>query len=108
MTTTARDLAVVARDLPAGRTVDRGDLSLALAGAELLDLAAAGAAAAEGDRIVPGPPTATGDPLLDGAVAALVREEPFETVEDWLWRRGLDLATAYDDDLVRLGLAARP
>ncbi|MEU5043550.1 GOLPH3/VPS74 family protein [Streptomyces griseorubiginosus] len=106
--TTARDLAIVALDVPPGRSVEQGDLSLALAGAEVLDLVAAGAITVEDDRIVPAPETATGDRLLDEATAALVRREPYETVEDWLWRRGRELATAYVDDLEKVGLTSRP
>ncbi|KUM70347.1 GOLPH3/VPS74 family protein [Streptomyces griseorubiginosus] len=106
--TTARDLAIVALDVPPGRSVEQGDLSLALAGAEVLDLVAAGAITVEDDRIVPAPETATGDRLLDEATAALVRQEPYETVEDWLWRRGRELATAYVDDLEKVGLTSRP
>ncbi|MFD5596343.1 GPP34 family phosphoprotein [Streptomyces griseorubiginosus] len=106
--TTARDLAIVALDVSPGRSVEQGDLSLALAGAEVLDLVAAGAITVEDDRIVPAPETATGDRLLDEATAALVRREPYETVEDWLWRRGRELATAYVDDLEKVGLTSRP
>ncbi|MFJ4716807.1 GPP34 family phosphoprotein [Streptomyces sp. NPDC088785] len=96
--TTARDLTLVALDAAPGRTVEQGDLSLALAGAEVIDLGGAGALTLDGDRIVPGPPARTGDRLLDEAAAALVREEPFETVEDWLWRRGRELAATYVDE----------
>lgn len=64
---------------------------MGLAGAELVDLIGAGAAALDGDRIVPGPPSASsGDPA-----AALVKVQPYETVEDWLWRRGRGLAETY-------------
>ncbi|MFD8568769.1 GPP34 family phosphoprotein [Streptomyces sp. NPDC059639] len=105
--TTARDLALVALDVPPGRTVEQGDLSLALAGAEVIDLVGAGALTLDEDRIVPGPPTETGDRLLDEADAALNRQEPFETVEDWLWRRGRELAAAYVDDLEGAGPGAR-
>ncbi|MFI9168886.1 GOLPH3/VPS74 family protein [Streptomyces lincolnensis] len=106
--TTARDLAIVALDAAAGRSVEQGDLSLALAGAEVFDLMEAGALVLEGDRIRPGAPAPTGDRLLDEAAAALVRQEPYESVEDWLWRRGRGLSTAYADDLERVGLTARP
>ncbi|NEA99386.1 GPP34 family phosphoprotein [Streptomyces sp. SID13726] len=105
--TTARDLAIVALDVPPDRSLEQGDLSLALAGAELIDLAEAGALALDGDRVVPGAEGATGDRLLDEAAAALVRAEPYETVEDWLWRRGRDLSAAYVDDLERIGLTTR-
>ncbi|WLW50661.1 GOLPH3/VPS74 family protein [Streptomyces sp. YU58] len=106
--TTARDLAIVALDAAAGRSVEQGDLSLALAGAEVLDLMEAGAVVLEGDRIRPGAPLPTGDRLLDEAAAALVRQEPYESVEDWLWRRGRGLSSAYADDFERVGLTARP
>jgi hypothetical protein len=97
--TTARDLLIVTLDVPSSRPVERGDLSLALAGAELLDLIAAEGVTLEDDRIVPGLQPATGDRLLDEAGAALSRQAPYESVEDWLWRRGSGLATAYADDL---------
>ena len=105
--TTARDLAIVALEVARDRSLEQGDLSLALAGAELLDLIDAGAIALDDDRIVPGPQAATGDRLLDEATTSLVRQEPYETVEDWLWRRGSELAAAYVDDLEKIGLTTR-
>ncbi|MFF4489149.1 GPP34 family phosphoprotein [Streptomyces sp. NPDC001544] len=104
--TTARDLLIVTLDVPSSRPVERGDLSLALAGAELLDLIAAEGVTLEDDRIVPGLQPVTGDRLLDEAGAALSRRAPYESVEDWLWRRGSGLATAYADDLDASGRAA--
>ncbi|MFI9238949.1 GPP34 family phosphoprotein [Streptomyces sp. NPDC053079] len=97
--TTARDLALTAMDVAPGRPVEPGDLSLALAGAELIDLLARGAVTLDGDRIVPGERTAMGDPVLDQAVGALDREAPYEAVGDWLWRRGRGLASVYVADL---------
>ncbi|MFH8933973.1 GPP34 family phosphoprotein [Streptomyces griseosporeus] len=105
--TTARDLALVALGRPADRPVEQGDLSLALAGAEAIDLLEIEALTLDGDRVVPGLPVATGDRLLDEAVASLAGHGS-ETVEDWLWRRGRDLAAAYVDDLQRSGLFTRP
>lgn len=107
--TTARDLALVALGLPPDRPVEQGDLSLALAGAEALDLLESGALTLDGDRMVPGPRAATGDRLLDEALASLVaRGEQYETVEDWLWRRGSELAATYVQDLEEAGLVAHP
>ncbi|MEV6114259.1 GPP34 family phosphoprotein [Streptomyces sp. NPDC052109] len=97
--TTPQDLFLVSLDIPREQPVEQGDLSLALAGAELIDLLGARALTLEEGRIVPGPVLTTGDRLLDEAGAALVRQEPYETVEDWLWRRGQGLATAYRDVL---------
>ncbi|MFD4923945.1 GPP34 family phosphoprotein [Streptomyces goshikiensis] len=95
--TTPRDLMIIALDVAPERPVGRGDLALALAGAELLDLLADRTATLADDRIVPEsghrPPAA--DPLLEAAAAALVREAPYESVADWLWRRGQDLPSAY-------------
>ncbi|MGW1259716.1 GPP34 family phosphoprotein [Streptomyces sp. NPDC002513] len=105
---TARDLMLVVLGLPPGRIVEQGDLSLALAGAEVVDLLESGALPLDGDRMVPAERTAAGDRLLDGAAAALVRREPYETVEDWLWRRGQELAAAYVEELARAGLVVRP
>ncbi|MFB9462984.1 GOLPH3/VPS74 family protein [Streptomyces cinereospinus] len=93
--TTPLDLLIVALNLPSRREIGQGDLSLALAGAELLDLADAGVLTVEDDRLVPGTGQGTGDRLLDEAAAALVRRPPYETAEDWLWRRGRGLAQAY-------------
>ncbi|MFB7502794.1 MULTISPECIES: GPP34 family phosphoprotein [Streptomyces] len=106
--TTARDLALVALGLPPDRLVEQGDLSLALAGAEAVDLVQRGALTLDGDRMMPGPRPATGDRLLDQAAAALVRQEPHETVEDWLWRRGNGLTEAYVDELDRAGFLVHP
>ncbi|MGK4583411.1 GOLPH3/VPS74 family protein [Kitasatospora sp. HPMI-4] len=92
--TTARDLMITSMDVAPGRPVERGEMSLALAGAELIDLLTAGAATLDDDRIVPGDRTATADRLLDQAAASL-REAPYESVGDWLWRRGRGLASTY-------------
>ncbi|MER6979479.1 GPP34 family phosphoprotein, partial [Streptomyces carpinensis] len=89
--TTPRDLLFVSLDVPGTRPVEQGDLSLALAGAELVDLLSAESVSLDGERILPGLVPATGDRLLDEAGASLVGEAPYETVEDWLWRRGRGL-----------------
>ncbi|MYX99505.1 GPP34 family phosphoprotein [Streptomyces sp. SID486] len=101
--TTPQDLFLVSLDIPREEPVEQGDLSLALAGAELIDLLGVRALSVAGGRIVPGAGPATGDRLLDEAGAALVRTEPYETVEDWLWRRGQGLAVAYRDALEAAG-----
>ncbi|MEV5875681.1 GPP34 family phosphoprotein [Streptomyces sp. NPDC052101] len=100
---TPEDLFLVSLDVAGEHAVEQGDLSLALAGAELIDLLGVRALALEGERIVPGPVLTTGDRMLDEAGAALVRREPGETVEDWLWRRGEGLAAAYRDALESAG-----
>ncbi|MFI8308410.1 GPP34 family phosphoprotein [Streptomyces sp. NPDC085927] len=104
--TTARDLLVVVIDTRSGTSVEQGDLSLALAGAELIDLIDAGAADLDGDRVVPAVEPATDDLLLRRAASSLVRQEPHEPVEDWLWRRGRDLVAAYLAELETTGAAA--
>ena len=106
--TTPRDLFIVTMDVESGRPVGQGDLSLALAGAELIDLGDAGALTVDGDRILPGAPGARGDRLLDEAASSLVREAPYESVEDWLWRRGRDLSSAYLAALTAEGQVSRP
>jgi hypothetical protein len=88
---TARDLLTVTMDMPSSRPVDRGDLSLALAGAELVDLVRTGAVTLAGDRVEPLPPRAIADHLLTEAAAF----ETAEPVGEWLWRRGRGLAAAY-------------
>ncbi|MFF2728950.1 GPP34 family phosphoprotein [Streptomyces sp. NPDC058008] len=106
--TTAEDLFIIALALgPPDRPVGQGDLSLALAGAELIDLAAAGALTVDGDRVVPGPQPALDDRLLGEASSALARQEPYERVEDWLWRRGRDLSAAYRGALEEDGRLTR-
>lgn len=93
--TTPRDLLITTLEVASGHLPGQGDLSLALAGAELIDLMDAGAAALDGDQIVPDGNGTADDRLLNEASAALVRQAPYESVEDWLWRRGRGLAGAY-------------
>lgn len=92
---TAKDLFIISMDTQPDRPVGQGDLSLALAGAELIDLIGARAVSLDGDRIVPDGQPALEDGLLGQASAALTRQAPYEPVEDWLWRRGRDLSAAY-------------
>ncbi|MGW0957475.1 GOLPH3/VPS74 family protein [Streptomyces gelaticus] len=99
--TTAKDLFIIAMDLK--HSVGQGDLSLALAGAELIDLIGAEAVAVDGDRIVPGGPPTLDDRFMDEAAAALTRQAPYERIEDWLWRRGRDLSAAYQAALEENG-----
>ncbi|MFI5525526.1 GPP34 family phosphoprotein [Streptomyces platensis] len=93
--TTPRDLLIVAMDAESGHALERGDLSLALAGAELIDLLSAEAVRLDGERIVPGYRPMLPDRLLDQAASSLVQQAPYESVDDWLWRRGHGLAEAY-------------
>lgn len=93
--TTPRDLLITTLDVTLTHPPGQGDLSLALAGAELIDLLNARAVALDGDRIVPGEQGAISDGQLNEAASALSREAPYETVEDWLWRRGRGLAAGY-------------
>ncbi|MBK6018105.1 GPP34 family phosphoprotein [Streptomyces sp. MBT53] len=104
---TPRDLLIVAMDVAPDHPVESGDLSLALAGAEVVDLLAADAVALDGELIVPNVQVPLSDGLLDEAATALVRETPYESVEDWLWRRGRGLSSAYLAALENEGLAAR-
>jgi hypothetical protein len=105
--TTPRDLLLVSLDVASGATVEQGELSLALAGAELLDLLDAQALTLDGDLIQPGPRPDLDDRLLDAAVSSLVGQEPYESVEDWLWRRGRGLAPDYFAVLAAEGAVAR-
>lgn len=87
---------IVAVDVAPSRPWEQGDLSLALAGAELIDLLAAGAVTLDGTRVVPGHgATLPDDPLSDQAADSAVAEPPYESVTDWLWRRGRGLASVY-------------
>ncbi|SEE66658.1 Golgi phosphoprotein 3 (GPP34) [Streptomyces sp. 3213] len=104
---TPRDLLIVAMDVAPDRPVESGDLSLALAGAEVVDLLAAEAVALDGELIVPNLQVPLPDGLLDEAASALVREAPYESVEDWVWRRGRGLSSAYLAALEKEGLVAR-
>ncbi|MFI8370060.1 GPP34 family phosphoprotein [Streptomyces sp. NPDC085466] len=97
--TTAKDLFLIAMDSRQKQAVGQGDLSLALAGAELIDLLGAGTLTLEDDVLVPGETSAPDDRLLGEAGARIVRQAPYERVEDWLWRRGKDLAAAYQTAL---------
>lgn len=103
--TTAEDLCIIAMD--PGHSVGQGDLSLALAGAELIDLVEVGAVVVDGDRIVPGEPPAVDDRLMRDAVDGLIAQAPHERIEDWLWRRGRDLAATYQAALEEDGELTR-
>ncbi|MEU5284572.1 GPP34 family phosphoprotein [Streptomyces sp. CA-278952] len=97
--TTAKDLFIIAMDPEPEHTVGQGDLSLALAGAELLDLIGAGTVTVDGDLIVPGGASVPDDRLLGEAAARITRQPPYERIEDWLWRQGRDLSATYQDAL---------
>ncbi|MEU0523223.1 GOLPH3/VPS74 family protein [Streptomyces niveus] len=105
--TTPRDLLITTLDVASSRLPGQGDLSLALAGGELIDLLTARAAELDGDRIVPDESGAVDDRLLNEASAAVVRQAPYESVEDWLWRRGRGLAAVYLTDLKSQGQITR-
>lgn len=105
--TTAKDLFIIAMDPRPERSVGQGDLSLALAGAELIDLIDAGTVTVDEDRIVPGEPSAPEDRLLGEAAALLTRQPPHELIEDWLWRRGQELSAAYQAALEEDGELTR-
>ncbi|MFI1733835.1 GPP34 family phosphoprotein [Streptomyces acidicola] len=104
---TPRDLLITAMEVAPDRPVAQGDLSLALAGAELCDLINTEAVTVDGDRIVPGLVPAMDDRLLDAAASSLDREAPYESVEDWLWRRGRGLYATYLADLEAEGQVTR-
>ncbi|MCX5145005.1 GPP34 family phosphoprotein [Streptomyces sp. NBC_00338] len=113
--TTARNLLVITMDMAGDHPVRSGELSLALAGAELIDLAVDGAVELREDRIVPGAGPASSDAtahepadeLLQQASAALRRDEPYESVGDWLWRRGEGLSGTYAATFEAAGLLTR-
>jgi hypothetical protein len=105
--TTAKDLLIIAMDVEPSRPVGQGDLSLALAGAEAIDLLGAEALGLDGDRIVPTLQLTIDDHLLSEAASSLNRQMPYEPVEDWLWRRGRDLSSAYLAALEEAGRLTR-
>lgn len=105
--TTARDLFLTAMDSGSTEPVGQGDLSLALAGAELIDLIGTGAAGVEDDRIVPRGSQSLDDRLLSEAAAGLTPQAPYERIGDWLWRRGRDLSAAYQAALEEDGELTR-
>lgn len=104
---TPRDLLITTMEVAPDRPVGQGDLSLALAGAELCDLINAEALAVDGDRLVPGLVPTMDDRLLEAAASSLSREAPYESVEDWLWRRGRGLYAIYLADLEAEGQVTR-
>jgi hypothetical protein len=93
--TTPRDLVIISFGVAPSRPLEQGDLSLALAGAELVDLLADGIVTLDGLHIAHIHGATLSDGLLEQAAASLAREAPYESVVDWLWRRGRDLAPAY-------------
>lgn len=98
---------MVAMDAAPVRAVERGDLALALAAAEAIDLLAARAIALDGERIVPGYRPALTDRLLDEAASSVAQQMPYEPVGEWLWRRGRGLSEAYLAALEADGQLAR-
>ncbi|WNO73057.1 GOLPH3/VPS74 family protein [Streptomyces sp. AM8-1-1] len=105
--TTPRDLLIVAMDVEGTRDVGPGDLSLALAGAELIELLKTPTIRLDAGRIVPGHLPLPADPLLVEAAAVLMMDEPYELVGDWLWRRGDSLTEAYMAAFEADGLVVR-
>ncbi|MCY0951509.1 GPP34 family phosphoprotein [Streptomyces sp. H27-S2] len=105
--TTAKDLFTLAMEPRPEGAVGQGDLSLSLAGAELIDLLSTRAIALDGDLIVPGAQHVPDDRLIGAAASALLRQPPYEPLEDWLWRRGRDLAAAYQAAFEEDGLLTR-
>nr|UYZ50079.1 family phosphoprotein 3 [Streptomyces mirabilis] len=105
--TTAKDLLIIAIEVDPGGPVGQGDLSLALAGAELIDLLGARTVTLAGDRVVPAGDAVPEDRLLAEAAASLVRQVPYESVDDWLWRRGRDLFSSYTAVLEEEGQLTR-
>ncbi|MFF0305670.1 GPP34 family phosphoprotein [Streptomyces sp. NPDC004562] len=93
--TTAQGLAVLAATEGTGPRLEPGDLSLALAGAELVDLVGLRAVLLHAGRVLPAASPRIKDAVLFEAASGIVREPPYETVEQWLWRRGRDLAARY-------------
>ncbi|MFC5805437.1 GPP34 family phosphoprotein [Streptomyces formicae] len=93
--TTPRDLLIIAMEADAGRSPERGDLALALAGAELIDLLNAQAVTLDGDRLVPSSGPTMTDHLLEAAATTVTPEAPYESVGEWLWRRGRGLTETY-------------
>lgn len=104
--TTAQDLSIIAAAPDTDPGVELGDLSLALAGAELIDLIGARAVTLDGERLVPGATPRTESALLLEAASTFTGRPPHDTVEDWLWRRGPELAERYRADLDAAGLGA--
>ncbi|MFC8226528.1 GPP34 family phosphoprotein [Streptomyces sp. NPDC057287] len=96
--TTAQDLSIIAAAPDTDPALELGDLSLALAGAELIDLIDARAVTLDGDRLVPGATPRTESVLLLEAAGTFTGRPPHDTVEDWLWRRGPELAERYRAD----------
>ncbi|MFI0897482.1 GPP34 family phosphoprotein [Streptomyces sp. NPDC020983] len=105
--TTPQDVLITSLDVPSSRPVETGDLSLVLAGAELIDLLGDGSVALDGELIVPGLARTPADRLLVDAASALVRRPPYESAQDWLWRRGEGLAAVYLAVMEEAGQVAR-
>lgn len=104
--TTPQNLLMVTMDVPPSRPVDPEDLSIALAGAELIDLLEAQAIGLDSGHIVPGTQAVPDDHFLKQASASLDLTEPYESVGDWLCcRNRRALARSYTEALETEGLA---
>ncbi|MFE0358897.1 GPP34 family phosphoprotein [Streptomyces nigra] len=93
--TTALGLSALAASPGIDAPPEPGDLSLSLAGAELVDLVDLQAVLLDDGRLLPAASPRIQDDLLLEAASTIVRDAPYETVEQWLWRRGRDLAARY-------------
>ncbi|MFF4887740.1 GPP34 family phosphoprotein [Streptomyces nigra] len=93
--TTALGLSALAASPGIDAPPELGDLSLSLAGAELVDLVDLQAVLLNDGRLLPAASPRIQDDLLLEAASTIIRDAPYETVEQWLWRRGRDLAARY-------------
>jgi hypothetical protein len=106
--TLAEDLYLLAEDPATGRALlDPGHLDLGLGGALLLDLTLRRRVALVEDHVTVAQNTATGEPLLDSALAAVARQGRAHGPDHWVRHLGRGAHRAVQDRLVDLGILRR-
>ncbi|WP_406387495.1 GPP34 family phosphoprotein [Streptomyces sp. NBC_00887] len=105
--TTPQNLLMITMDETSTRRVDPADLSVALAGAELIDLLEAKAIGLDNGYLVPGRQAVPDDHCLQQAMESLHLTEPYQLVSDWLGNREDMLVERYTAALETEDLATR-
>ncbi|WP_328863230.1 GPP34 family phosphoprotein [Streptomyces sp. NBC_00306] len=105
--TTPKNLLMITIEVAPGHPVHPADLSLSLAGAQLVDLLEAGAIGLDKRHVVPGWQPVPPDRFLWEAATSLELTRPYQLVSDWLSSREDTLAAAYTAALEADGLAIR-
>jgi hypothetical protein len=108
MVTLAEDLYLLADDEATGRPlIDQSHLELGLAGSLLLDLALRRRIALVDARLTVASASPTGEPLLDGALTRIVRDDRTHGPDHWVRHLARGARRAAQDHLLEVGVLQR-